>query len=812
MKKQIKIKIVILIIAFLAMSVSTFLSLYYNKTEPSVTTMRAAALPIVYMQTPGGIMINPAKGYLSEVNGRALFNGITPLDENRNVTAVIYQYSEKVNGMSYRVVDLETGKLLEDTVVELEPQLKEEYFSASMNIKNLIEKNKQYLLEIRLTTREHERISYFQRILWADNLDVDEKIGYTLQFNAYTYSAADLSEIERWIETDGTGDNTNYGHVGIHSTAEQIGWGALQPKVEGDIVPRILEINESVAQIALFYRVATLCTALTYDLYDVEEYYRIRQVNGEFYLLSYDRRANQRFDGNEDLQASGRINLGIKDGGNVCEAMSDDKGMYSYFADSGQLWCYARNDNKFTNVFSFAPIDDLRVRDWTQDYKIKLVSVDGDGRADFMVAGYMSRGEHEGSTGISLYSYEYKDNVVNEVLFIPVPMTFDEMEKEVGDVVFLSQEQFFVKVGSILYSVDLASREIMTVTDNLYSQTYTVTEDQTRLAYHYSHSAEDEKQIRVLDFETGTEYIIDAEKYGNKSKYNRLRLIGFLEQDMVFGVFDVRDVTAPDGINTVLPMYGIYILDSSYELVKEYRQANIFVTQASIEGMRVNLTRLIKNEEGRLVPAAIDQLMNRKENNAKGGMYTEIVVTEARKKEIYLYLASSAGNTNEVSLRYSKEVIYDPEAVISLEAAQEREQRFYAYGYGRCLGVYDSLMQGVRAASAKEGFVLDSSGNCLWHRTQRSNTNVWNDIYAERPLSDYTENLTGLSLQNILYFISDGKFVLARKGEESFAILYDYDNTNVYYYDRDLAKSVVMPRDAAEKMFVEWGNVFLTIP
>lgn len=810
MKKQLKIKIGILVMAFVAMTVATFLSLYYSPLEPARTTMKAAALPVVYMQTPGGYLINPANGYLSEINGKSIFNGITVLDENRNATAVIYQYGERVTGISYRVIDIETGKLLEDTKVPFEAVSKTEAIKTTFNIKNLIEKDQQYLLEIRLSTSGHDKVSYFQRILWADNLNVDEKIGYTLQFNSYTYSAANLSEIEQWIETDGTGDNTNYGHVGIHSTSEQIGWGALQPKIEGNVIPTVLEITDSVAQIGLSYRVATPCTSLTYDSYDVWEYYRIRQSKGEFYLLSFDRRANQRFDGNEDLQASGRINLGIKEGNIECEAMSDEKGKYSFFVDSGQLWCYARGDNKFTNVFSFESMDDSGMRDRRQEYEIQLISVDEAGVANFLVIGYMSRGEHEGRTGISLYRYEYKENKVWELLFIPVDMTYDEMADEVGDVAYLSGDQFYIKVGDTLYSVDLISREIMIVTGGLYPGTYAVKDDGTRLAYHYTHSLNDENQIRILDFATGTEQMIQAKDFGNKSTDDRIRLIGYIENDIVFGIFDERDVTVSDGVNKVFPMYGIYILDSDYNLIKDYHMDGIYVSQASIEGMRVNLTRLSKNDEGELIPATIDQLMNRKENNEKSGMYTEVVVTKARQKEIYLYLSSTAGNTEQVSLRYAKEIVYDGDCVLELNVASGRQSRYYAYGYGKCVGVYDELWQAVKAASAKEGFVFDVQGKCLWHRTARNNTIVWNDMYAQISMPDFQENLTGLSLNNILYFISDGKFVLAKNGEESFVLLYDYDNTYLYYYDWEQQKCVEKSREDAEKLFIEWGNVFLT--
>jgi hypothetical protein len=219
---------------------------------------------------------------------------------------------------------------------------------------------------------------------------------------------------------------------------------------------------------------------------------------------------------------------------------------------------------------------------------------------------------------------------------------------------------------------------------------------------------------------------------------------------------------------------------------------------------------MVRNEEGFLVSTTIDQLMNRSENNAKSGMYTEVVTTKSRKKEIYLYLPSTAGNTESVSLRYSKAVVYDADGRFVLNTEENTTMCYYAYGYGRCLGVFDNLSDAVRSAADKEGMVLDTQGSCLWHRTQKMNTILWNEAYGNLGVSDFAQNLTGLSLDNILYFISDGKLVLARCGQDSFALLYDYDNTNIYYYDQETGKLLTKTRTEAEKLFIEWGNVFLT--
>lgn len=817
MKREIKIKLIVLIVAFVVTAVSTYVSMYYTEVQPVETTMDSATLPVVYMVTEGGKLINPAYGYISSINGADIFNGITPLDEKRCVNTAIRTFGENISEVSYKVREIGTGSLLEDTVIDVSEEYAG-YVTGQLKIKNLIEKDKQYLLEIVVKTDKHDKITYYERILWQDNLSVDAKLDFTLQFNSYTYDQDNLSEIDQWIETDGTQDNTNYGIVNIHSSAQQIGFGDLKAVIEGDVTPVIIDISQSSAQIKLVYRAAVHGEGATYDTLNVRDYYRIRHVGEDkFYLIAYEREADQIFDGTEDLQASGRINLGIKSVHEECEAMSDDAGKYAYFEDSGQLWCYDRPANRFISVFSFQVSEGNTVRERNQSHGIKMLKVDDTGDSDFIVYGYMNRGEHEGTTGISIYHYSIIENEVNELLFIPLDMSYEYMSKNIGDIAYISQDQLYIRVGSILYSADLVSMELMTVTDGLFDGTYAVNADGTRLAYHMSHSENGESKIRVINFTDGTEHIIDAADYAIKSvddseaagSVDRIRIIGYIDDDIVFGIYNTGDIAVPDGVNTIYPMYGIYILDADYEIVKTYYEQDIYTTEAYIDGMRVNLSRVMKNENGEYIPSSVDQLMNRKENNAKSGMYTETVATKAREKELYLYLPSTAGNTEKVTLRYAKRVVYSEGTVIELDD-YIKENGYMAYGYGEFIGRYDSIVQAVKAASTKEGFVLNESGLTVWHRMQKTNNTVWNDMYANLMVQDMDMNLTGLSLSNILYFISDGKLVMARNGQDSYVIIYDYDNVNIYYYDQTTGKLSSMERETAQNMFIEWGNVFLT--
>lgn len=807
MSKQVKAKIVLLILAFVVTAVSTFISLKNNADVSYKTAMKAASLPVLYMQTEAGSLINPAYGYLTAVNYGSIFNGLTPLDDNRNVKMTFHLRGEGIINISYRVRDIENGALLENNKANFE-QDKNDYVTAKINVKNLIEKGKQYLLEIHITTNINSDVVYYERICWDDNLNLDGKLQFVKDFHTYTYDKEQIANIDQWIETDGTGDNTNYGHVNIKSTREQIGWGDLAAIVEGEVIPVILDISSSTAQISLKYKVVTPSDDNSYDFYNVSDYYRIRESNSEkFYLLSYDRVADQIMDSNSDLQASGRINLGIKSEFKQCEAMASENGRYSYFMDNRTLWCYCASDNQFVHVLDFHNAEDTGNWLGMDDYDIKLVSVKENGDAYFILYGYMEAGEHEGQTGVSLYNYNYEENIVNEEMFVEIKLTFDNMIGNVGELAYLNENQFYIKICDKIFSIDLISNEVMLIENEVYDGNYAVNKAGDRVAYI---NDEDNKRVRVLSLADGTEHIINAIDYGKKSKDNRIKIVGYIENDVVFGIYDVNDKIKSDGVNEIVPMYGIYILDGDYNLVKNYVIPNVYIEKAYIDGMRVNLNRIVKNEDGDFVNTSIDQLMNRRENYQKSGIYSDIVTTKVRQKEIYLYLPSEVVNADKATLKYSKSVLYSNDNNIDIKDKFINEQNYYVYGYGDCIGEYKYIADAVKRAYEYEGFVMDENGCYTWHKKIFDNHTVWNDSYAEYDINNYNLNLTGVPIDCLMYFLGKGKFVLARNGIEEFVLIYDYDSKDIYYYDAKQDMVTQKSKAEAEKMFAEWGNVYLT--
>ena len=59
---------------------------------------------------------------------------------------------------------------------------------------------------------------------------------------------------------------------------------------------------------------------------------------------------------------------------------------------------------------------------------------------------------------------------------------------------------------------------------------------------------------------------------------------------------------------------------SDYTMQKEYNEPGIYVSNAIVDKLRVNLYRVVKNADGSFSETTMDQLINREENSTSDGL------------------------------------------------------------------------------------------------------------------------------------------------------------------------------------------------
>lgn len=830
-----------LAILFVAVMIISFVMLDSEAASPVTTTMKSATLPVIMMKTSSGTLYNELHGYKSDVDIHLMNDTITPLQDNRHLNVIVNTYGENIESLSYKIRKLGDMSLIEDTRVT-DYTSDGDYLDAVFKVKNLIDNDTEYLMQVIIKTDKHNEISYYTKIFCSQDIKMQEKLDFILNFNSWTFNQNELDKISQYIETKSTGDNTNYGKVNINSSKAQIGWGDLNPVVEGNIIPSIKSMTAELASVSLRYTMAAQSEQGNYDSYNVDEYYRIRQSGDKMYLLNYEREANQIFDSRNDLMGSSRINLGISSTQSE-RVVNSSNSRFTCFVRQSDLWSFDNGSSTFTRVFSFDDESSDGVRERYPDHNIKVMEVDDDGNIHFIVYGYMNRGEHEGEVGVSLCRYDAKKNDVSELIYIPVDVPYDVLSENVGEVAYIGANgAFYILLDDSLYSIDLTSKEKMTEISGLTDETYAVSENGTAIAYSLNGQIYNTDTIRIFDMASGTDYQIKARQG------DRLRVIGYIRNDFVYGEAHADDIVRYSNGGVMFPMYRIAIMDSGNNLIKEYQNDGIYVSTATVQGMRLNLTRVVKNGDGDYETTSVDQLLNREENVQDAGAYVEVVATQSRKKELYIDLVNKVKSAAMASMKTSSSVQFSSGEIIRVDTKLANDSRYYVYGYGRFQGSFVSLEKAIAAADSTYGNVLDIQGREVWRRYKPSGMSLGgiNAFYKQSSqtfaggidimlsmagLSSDAQagfdsgknaleiinatgvtalNLQGASLDNVLSIVGTSRSVVGRYGADSYVVIKAYDSKNVTFYDVASGQEVTQTIGEASKLFEQWGNIFVS--
>lgn len=813
-------KYILYVIIFMVTAIVTFISMHYKAESAASVLMSEATLPVVMAKTEAGTLYNAMHGYTCEVDYSRLSTDLTLLPSDKKLAIAIDTYGESVSSISYKIRDSRDMSLIESTKVE--------NFDSSpsrvetvLNIKNLISDEVKYILEITLNTKNHENVYYYTTVVSGMSDGIQEKLDYVIEFNKNTYDASNVNEISKYLETTASADNSNYGKINIYNSLDQVRWGDLHPFIESNIIPSLYESDGDTAVIAIDYTVGAGNDNDSYDTYTVHEYYRIRKTTRAMYLLNFERESNQVFDGRNDLLSSGKINLGIQPDSDI-ELMDDDKNNYTYFENEGSLWCYDKSSNTFTKVFAFASDDTDNIRERYERHKIKILDVTEDGNAQFIVYGYMNRGIHEGATGVSLYSYNYVSNETEELLFIPVNMSYEALCETVGDVAYVSDDRsFYIVLNDTMYSILLDSREVMTAIDKMSKGTYKVSGNGRIIAYSTNGELYNTDSIRVFNMERANDYTIDAPP-GDK-----LMVLGYVNTDFIYGIAHSTDIINDENGITTFPMYKVCIMNEDYELIKEYEQDGVYVSSANVDGLRINLDRVAKSDSG-YSAVSVDQLINKDENNTSEHASFDITSTSLRKVEQVIVLPKGGGKPDSVITRAAGSVEYKENRTIDINDIHIGTcERYNVIGKGRYYSSYDDADKAIIAAAGNYGNVYDGENNIIWKRFKTSSymikgfslSSSYGNSYAAashavESFMGSDKNLTrltlkGISFENALSFVSDGKPVIA-KTDDGYVVITAYDTSNVTYIDASTGSEVTQTQANATKLFTQAGNIYVT--
>ena len=832
------IKAVVLIIIFIA-AVLIFGKLTNHNNEDMTTEMEEAKLPVISLYQNDTEM-NRLHGYVNEMNAAYMRDTITPIPKDRLLPIVIQTYETPVDAISYEIRSLDASRLIANAEVA---SYKEEQgkIHAELEIQNLLEKGTEYLLILRLESGS-QSICYYTRIIEQES-HVEECIDFVLDFHDKTFNKETTGSLATYMEKT-TGDNSTLHYVSLNSSLKQLGWADFEGERLAKPIPSVKEITDTYNVIVLDYVVTRVGDNGESEYYNVEEYYRVRYTTNRIYLLNFERVMEQIFRGESCQPYEQYLPLGIRS--SEVEYRTNESATAVAFVQEGELWSYHMQANTLAKVFSFRGYEGIDERENYGEHDIKIAGVDETGSVDYLVYGYMNRGVHEGEVGLAVYHYDSVSNTNEEQVFIASDKSYQMLKAELGQLMYVNEAgELFLMMNGTVYGVELGTRNVREVVNNLQEGAYAVSNSGRYIAWCEAKKGMGGSVIRVMDLSDMVTTEISAENG------TLVKPLGFMEEDFVYGIARESDIFADAVGSVAFPMYQVKIVDVTQEALTElkiYEKTGYYVDGVQIEGSAMYLERMRKSGTD-YVPAEGDMIMNR-ESEAGGAAEIAIAVSEEKQTEVLLKFQEVL-NEKTPKLLTPKETILLEERVASLPQKGDAGN-YYVYVKGEIVASTENVAEAVKLANETMGVVIDSDQRYIWKRARKTAQPRLSDIAAstedasagsiaqcmnvmlqkeglnmnvqallesgETPKSVLRNtlkertvlDLTGCSTDEILYYVSLGTPVFAMTGNDSAVLVVGYDSAGVLLYEPGADATVRKTLAEADALFANAGNVFFT--
>lgn len=838
-KKLIKpiVLLCVFVCAIIGFSVMT------NKAnEDLTTTMAEATLPILYFQQ-NGLSINELHGYTTEMNPASMRDSITPIGEDRELEVMVRTYGMEIDRLSFQVRSMDGNRLIAESDAE-EKERSKNNIHAVLKIQNLLNENEEYNM-ILLLHHGEEVIYYYTRIMRVIDNDVNDCISFALQFHEYTFREDADTFIPTYMDP-ATGDATTLQYVDLTCTLKQITWANFKGEVLTEPVISIKEIQDSYDALTLKYVLSFVNEQGETELYNIEEYYRLRQTSTRMYVLNFERTMNQIFraDGSF-VQESSSLILGIRE--SAVEYRASEAGNMVCFVQQGELWLYDISKNTIVKVFSFRGLEGIDIRENWDEHDIKIVRMDEAGSIDFIVYGYMNRGEHEGEVGMVVYHYDGIAHTIEEEAFLPSVQSYEILKAEMGQLMYENEMgQIYLMLDGTVYCIDLTTLKVKPVIEGLSNGTYAISDSHRYFAWVDPKQSYQNEQVHLMDLGTGK--VSDIQE----SAKMYLRPLGFIGEDFIYGAADAQMVTVNAAGTMEFPMKYIKFMelaDTGYKTIKKYEKTDRFISKIEIANTKI-VVHLLQKLGEQYIEAASDSIMNR-ETEQKSKVLEEKFVTDVKQTQVKLKFNTEVAKTKLKKIS-PKSVILEQTNLLVLDTKKE-SSHFYVYEKGDVLVSTENIAQAIQSAYQNNGVVVDQNLRYIWMRTRSNGQSEFKDIApskADEGASSITQcisamlvrngteisvtdlmatgdtpmkilestlqeqtvlNLTGCKLDEVLYYVSKKSPVFALAGTNRAVLITGYSTSRIYYFDPLKKGTQSMDIEEAQDWFAASGNLFITI-
>ena len=695
MPKWLKIRIIVLILVFIASVIILFFALNFQPSEQT-SEMTAPTLPTVTLSSYGHQM-STLYGYKDDMDVAYMRSQLVPLDDSRVLPVTINAYDNTIKDASYEIRTLDGSSKVDQADLDLTHD--GETYTASPTLVNLIDPGREYILKISVSTKNQD-ISYYTRIAMCSDYHISDLMDFAADFHDKSISG-NYDSLSQYLESTDDESDDSITDVTIHSPLDLVGWKDFN--IDDATDPQIT-VNSSSEE----YTVMNLYYFVTSDKkeYAVDEYFKISYGESRNYLLDYERKLSACYTLNEIAASDNRLDIGAQS--DDINMLSNETGSIAAFVEYGSLYEYNQSGQSLTSVFSFydSLSDERAVND---DHDIKILNIDESGTMDFIVYGYFNSGEHEGESGINVYHYDSSRNRVEEEAFIVSDKPYDVMKNELSDLMYRTTDgRFYSFDDGTLFEINLQTLEKKEIVSGLTDDRYAVSQSGRYVAW--ADTEIPSASITVADLSTDSQ--IDTHTI-QADDGDVLIPLGFLNEYLIYGVAHQDDINSYAQSKNIIPMYKLEIVALSgkkISTIKEYSKKGRYVTNVKINSAMDSIAlKRVRKSGSTYIRTSKDTILSSygtdsSVSQVSGKDDNDQITTFIEMKEL-----SAGDQIVSIGHRTADFILRSVSSDIELKASKP-VTRYYTYCDGEI--VYSGTDQ-QKALSYDGGTVLSSEGKYL---------------------------------------------------------------------------------------------------
>lgn len=809
----------------------------------ATTTMASTTFPVMYIETDRGLM-NPLHGYSTNIDANMIRETITLIDNDQSVTISIDQKKAVVKKINYEIRDCNEYTLIEQGSISALTQTDDNKL-AKIKIKEILEENKEYAMKITAVTSTGEKVHFHTRIKKILDAHLNEKYNFVEELHEAILNKDEEAGIENYIEPNSTMDNSSYAYVNINSSYDMVMWGSLKPTLITDVITRVTEMNQDTASFVLKYKVEVE-TDIGVEQYTVSEFFRVKYTPTRMYLLYYERKAEAGFNPEYISIKEGELKIGVS---NLYDLpfLTDEAETKLGFVRNKTLWYYDMIANSMVKVFTFEQEKSDFIRDCYDQHDIKILNIDADGNIDFVVYGYMNRGEYEGRTAVILYRFYSVENRVEEQVYIPMNIPYEVMKQDLEGFSYVNRSSvFYFSLQDQIFAYNMITKKLETIVEDTDPDNIIISQKDSYIAWTDESELGKSTSIILLDLETG------AKSYIKAKEGQSIRIFGKINENLILGYVKDSDLSTDTDGTILAPAYKVSIVSKEQEELKSYSVKKYYSVGATVKDNVIELKRVKKtaSSQTNYASAESDFILNRSETNTSKIEVTTRV-TDKMLTELYLTIPSTITLTKKPDIKSTVNTVIKEDKTLRLDIDRSSRERYYVYALGEILGVYDDAGEAITLADEKMGSVINQNFKVIWERgkkTTRANISSITPVYTNSGLTSMKAcakmllansgvnvtdsqigdkkrsimdiltqymkkepiNLTGSTLDEVLYYVSEGRAVIAMKNNGQAVLITGYDEFNITMIDPERGTTWKEGYKDSSLMFEKAGNIFIS--